>query len=92
MTTVVIVLAIIAVIAAVVYFTVGRTAERAATHDGGPPSTSEQFFSDKNDRPGSPGAEAMGVAGDGQLVAGPSDDAGGRGGPANPSDNPRRSS
>jgi hypothetical protein len=67
------VVAVIAVVALVVWFVAARKhPENAAVHDGADRSGSAQFHGDVNDRPAGPGAEADGVAGDGQPAPGPS--------------------
>jgi uncharacterized membrane protein YqiK len=67
------VIAVIAVVGLVVWFAAARKhPENAALHDTGERHGSAEFHGDVNDRPAGPGAEADGVAGDGQPAPGPS--------------------
>jgi hypothetical protein len=68
----VIVLAVVAVVAFIVWGFRTRHPESAAGHSTNDPTTSTELFSEVYDRPAGPGAEADGVAGPGQIVPGPS--------------------
>lgn len=73
MSVVVIVVGIVLVVAVVAWFVASRRhPEDAAGHSAGPREGSDRFFSDTNDRPAGPGAEADGVAGPGEPMPGPS--------------------
>lgn len=73
MTTIVIVLGVALLFATVGYFGFARKhPEDAAGHDTADPSSSTEYFGNPHDRPAGPGAEADGVAGDGQIAPGPS--------------------
>ncbi|MBI5090474.1 MAG: hypothetical protein HZB15_16890 [Actinobacteria bacterium] len=66
----------VVVVALVVRFFVGQNPEDASNAGrGGRRGRSREMFGAVNDRPGSPGAEAQGVAGPGQIVPGPSAEA-----------------
>jgi hypothetical protein len=69
----VIVLAVAAVVGVVAWFVFNRKhPENAAGHPAPAREGSALYYGDTNDRPGSPGAEADGVADRGSPVPGPS--------------------
>jgi len=76
---VVIVIGIVLVVVVVGWFVASRrNPEDAADHRSTPARTgSAEFFGDVNDRPGSPGAEAMDVPERGSPAPGPGADTGG---------------
>ncbi len=77
MTVVFIIAAIVLTVAVVAWFLLNRQhPETAAGHPEPPRTGSAQFFGDTDDRPGGPGSESDGVAGDGQPAPGPSAEAG----------------
>ena len=74
--TIVVVLGIVAVAALIGWFLFRRNEpEDAASHGTPDRIGSDLYCGDVNDRPGSPGAEADGVAGPGEPVPGPSAEA-----------------
>jgi hypothetical protein len=78
MATVVVIAAIVVTLATVAYFVFAQHPQEASgpAGDRKRPASAE-FFGDRNDRPGGPGSEADGVAERGQIVPGPSFEAGG---------------
>jgi hypothetical protein len=73
---IVVVLGIVAVAALIGWFLFRRNEpEDAASHGTPDRIGSDLYYGDVNDRPGSPGAEADGVAGPGEPVPGPSAEA-----------------
>jgi hypothetical protein len=60
------------VVAVITYFVMAHHPEEAASHHGPEREGSALFYGGTHDRPGGPGAEADGVAGDGQPAPGPS--------------------
>lgn len=68
---------LVAVVALIVWFVlVRRHPENAAGHAEATRTDSSQYYGDVDDRPAGPGAEAQGVAGPGEPIAGPLPDPG----------------
>jgi hypothetical protein len=83
MATVVVIVGLVLVLGTLGWFVLARkhpenaAGLKPASHEtDGHASASREFFGEVNDRPGSPGAEAQGVADRGQIVPGPSADTG----------------
>jgi hypothetical protein len=79
MSIVVAILGVLLALGTVAYFLFDQrhpqnAVSRSSDQDSSP---SRQFFGDKSDRPGGPGAEADGVVGRGDVAPGPSAEAGG---------------
>jgi type IV secretory pathway TraG/TraD family ATPase VirD4 len=73
MSTAIVIIAVVAVVALVVWFATSRKhPENAAMHEQPDRQGSALYHGDANDRPAGPGAEADGVAGRGQPAPGPS--------------------